>query len=96
MSHPGEGLGLHDSSDWTLCAGLHLMASFSVLSFACLVLGLPVSEDPEKDTCIGVIENAATGEWGSPLSAYSLVPSDGRDFPIGTHIPGAVRKNSGI
>ena len=72
------------------------MASFSVLSFACLVLGLPVSEDPEKDTCTWVIGNAATGEWGSPLSAYTLVPSDGRDFPIGTDIPGTVRKYSGI
>ncbi|GAB5570114.1 zinc finger protein 705A-like isoform X1 [Prionailurus iriomotensis] len=32
------------------------------MDFACLVLGLPVSEDPEKDTCIWVIDNAATAE----------------------------------
>lgn len=58
-----------------LCPGLDLTASFSILSFACLVLGLSVSGDPEEDPCSWVIGHAATGEWGPPLPAYTLAPS---------------------
>jgi len=49
-SHPGKVWGFVTGENGNCAQDGSLMASFSILSFARLVLGLSVSENPEKGT----------------------------------------------